>query len=334
MKKNFSLKKLASSREMSLVVVLFVLCVFVQIRSGGSFLTAQSLGDMFRNYAVSMLLSLGMMGVLLVGGIDISIGSQIALSGVAAGLLMRATIISSTLVAFVVSTVVGLVLGLIIGVIIAYGNVPPIITTMGFLNIYRSVAILIAKSSWISAKDIPENVKNFSLPQYGLFKVSNLVWITLVFYIIFFVYMKWTKSGRKIYAVGSNPDAAEVSGIRIKRIKLMVYAIMGTLSGIAGAMWVSLYGGIQGDAAAKGIEMDVIASCVIGGVSLTGGRGSVVGVFLGSLTMAIIQKSLPLIGVSAFWKSAIKGAIIILAVILNVLAGRAVDRNNLKEREM
>jgi len=108
---------------------------------------------------------------------------------------------------------------------------------------------------------------------------------------------------------------------------------MGALCGLAGAMWVSVYASAQGDMATS-IEMDVIASCVIGGVSLNGGRGSVVGVFLGSLAMAIIGKTLPLIGVSQFWQSAIKGLIIIVAIIINVLAARMLDRNSLKGREM
>lgn len=145
--------------------------------------------------------------------------------------------------------------------------------------------------------------------------------------------MKWTRTGRKIYAIGSNPEAAEISGIRIDNIKLLVYSLMGAICGLAGAMWVSVYASAQGDMA-TGIEMDVIAACVIGGVSLTGGRGSVVGVFLGSLTIAIIGKALPLIGVSQFWQSAIKGVIILVAVILNVMAQRVMDKNNLKGREM
>lgn len=136
-----------------------------------------------------------------------------------------------------------------------------------------------------------------------------------------------------MYAVGSNPEAAAVSGINIGNVKIGVYTLMGFLCGLGGALWTSLYKSAQGDMA-TGIEMDVIAACVVGGVSLTGGRGSVTGVFLGSLAIAIIGKALPLIGVSQFWQNAIKGLIILVAVVLNVLAQRTMDKNNLKRREM
>ena len=124
-----------------------------------------------------------------------------------------------------------------------------------------------------------------------------------------------------------------MSGINIDNVKIGVYTLMGLLCGLGGALWTSLYKSAQGDMA-TGIEMDVIAACVVGGVSLTGGRGSVVGVMLGSLTIAIIGKALPLIGVSQFWQNGIKGLIILAAVILNVLAQRTMDKNNLKRREM
>ena len=166
---------------------------------------------------------------------------------------------------------------------------------------------------------------------FGL--LNNLIVLTIVIYVLFFIFFKWTTVGRKIYAVGSNAEAAEVSGIKIKQVKIMCYAILGFLTGLCGAIYTSLYASAQGDMG-TGLEMDVIAACVVGGVSLNGGRGSVVGVFLGALTMAIVGRALPLIGVSQFWQTAIKGLIIIAAVILNVLTQRVMDKNNLKGREM
>ena len=333
MEKKFSLKKLASSREMSLVIVLVLLCAFVQLR-GGNFLSVKVITDMLKNYSITMILSLGMMCVLLIGGIDISIGSTLALSGMVMALQMRDGVITNTIVGFGLAALVGLVCGVIIGLVTTKGKVPPIIVTLGFMNIYRGITYLVANSQWVAAYQIPEEFKNFAQSNtltFGL--MNNLITIMVICYIIFFIIMKWIRLGRKIYAVGSNADAAQVSGIRIDQIKIIVYSVMGVLCGLAGAMWVSVYASAQGDMA-TGIEMDVIASCVIGGVSLSGGRGSVVGVFLGSLTMAIIGKSLPLIGVSQFWQSAIKGIIILVAIIINVLTARVLDKNNLQGREM
>lgn len=326
-------KKITASREVSLVIVLMILCAFIQLRNP-SFLTGKVMIDMFKNYSVTMILALGMMGVLLIGGIDISIGSTLALSGMSMGLLMRDGIITNTFAAILVSVLVGLAGGAFVGVIIAQGRVLPIIATLGFMNVYRGVTYLVADSQWVAAYQVTDHFKEFaqsSSLSFGL--VNNLITIMAVCYLIFFFVMKWTRMGRRIYAVGSNAEAAEISGIRINRVKMLVYSVMGALCGLAGALWVSLYASAQGDMA-KGIEMDVIAACVIGGVSLNGGRGSVVGVFLGSVTIAIIGKALPLIGISQFWQNGIKGVIILAAVILNVLTQRVMDKNNLRGKEM
>lgn len=333
MEKKLSLKKLTSSREMSLLLVVVVLCIFIQFRNS-SFLTANTINDMLKNYSVTMILALGMMCVLLIGGIDISIGSTIALSGMGSALMMRDAIITNSLVGFAVSILIGLGCGLVIGLVISKGKVLPIIATLGFMNIYRGLTYLIANSQWVAAYQVPESFKAFSQSNYLTFGLmNNMITVMLICYIIFFIMMKWTRTGRKIYAVGSNPEAAEISGIKINNIKLLVYSLMGAICGLAGALWVSIYASAQGDMA-SGKEMDVIAACVIGGVSLNGGRGSVIGVFLGSLTIAIIGKALPLIGVSQFWQNAIKGVIILIAVILNVVTQRIMDKNNLKGREM
>lgn len=331
-KKKFDWKVITSSREMSLVIVLVILCAFVQIRNQ-SFLTAGTMEEMFRNYAVTFILALGMMCVLLTGGIDISIGSTLAFSGMAAALLMRDYVISTPL-SFLISVVIGAGLGLVIGLVISKGKVPPIVCTLGFMNIYRGLTYLIAHSQWVAAYQFTDSFKNFALTKYlGFGLVNNMIAVTIYIYIVFYIVMKWTTVGRRVYAVGSNAEAAAVSGINIDNVKIGVYTLMGLLCGLGGALWTSLYKSAQGDMA-TGIEMDVIAACVVGGVSLTGGRGSVVGVMLGSLTIAIIGKALPLIGVSQFWQNGIKGLIILVAVILNVLAQRTMDKNNLKRREM
>lgn len=331
--KKFDLKKLTGSRELSLIAVLIILCAFVQMRNS-VFLQSSTIEAMFKNYAVVMTLALGMMCVLLIGGIDISIGSVLAFSGMASALLMRDHPEIPVIGGFLLSMLFGTLLGLIIGLVIAKGKVLPIVATLGFMNIYRGLTYLIANSQWVAAYQIPESFKNFAQSKYlsgGL--INNMIVVTIIVYVIFFIVMKWTTLGRKVYAVGSNPEAAELSGIKIDNVRLGVYTLMGLLSGLGGALWVSLYASAQGDMA-TGLEMDVIAACVVGGVSMNGGRGSVVGVFLGALTMSIIGKALPLIGVSQFWQNGIKGLIILIAVILNVIAQRTMDKNNLKGREM
>ncbi|MBO5550771.1 MAG: ABC transporter permease, partial [Lachnospiraceae bacterium] len=157
--------------------------------------------------------------------------------------------------------------------------------------------------------------------------------ILILAYIIFFIVMKWTRFGRRIYAVGSNTEAAQVSGINVDRTLTSVYTIMGFLAGLAGVLSVSIYASAQPNMQ-YGKEMDVIAACVIGGVSMSGGRGSVAGTFLGALIIGIISKALPMVNIPNFWQNLIKGVIILAVVVLNVVTQRTMDRQNLLRREM
>lgn len=184
---------------------------------------------------------------------------------------------------------------------------------------------------WASAAALG-NFKNFATTKFlGL---NAVIWVIIVCYVFFFWFMKWTRTGRMIYAVGSNPSAAEVSGINVKNIKLLVYTIMGLLAGLGGALQVSVYASAMPDMQYGG-EMDVIAACVIGGVSMNGGRGTVIGALLGSLILATIAKALPLIPFfNQLWLNTIKGIIILVVVVMNVILQRIADKNALKGREM
>ena len=330
MEKKSVMKKITGSREALLAIVLIVLFVIITAINP-SFLTPKSLMDMLKNNAVTMVMSLGMLCVMLVGGIDISIMSTLALSGMSIGMLLKYEHISSTFLAFVIAIAIGIVCGAVVGLIISRADVPPIIATMGFMYIYRALGYQVSHGGeWASAAALG-NFKNFATTKFlGL---NCVIWVIIVCYVFFFWFMKWTRTGRMIYAVGSNPSAAEVSGINVKNIKLLVYTIMGLLAGLGGALQVSVYASAMPDMQYGG-EMDVIAACVIGGVSMSGGRGTVVGAFLGSIILATIAKALPLVGISSLWQNMIKGVIILVVVVINVILQRIADKNALKGREM
>lgn len=330
MKENKSiLKKITGSREASLLIVLILLCVVISFRSP-AFMTLKSITDMLKNNAVIMIMTLGMLCVLLVGGIDISIASTLALSGMSVGMLLKYNIVENTFLLFLIAIGIGALCGFIIGLIISKGKVIPIIATMGFMYIYRGLAYMIGNSQWASAENLGE-FKNFALGK--VLGINNVILIMVICYIIFFVVMKWTKVGRMVYAVGSNREAASISGINTSNIDLLVYTVMGILAGLCGALAVAVYSSAQPNML-YGKEMDVIAACVIGGVSMSGGRGSVVGAFLGSLILAIIAKALPLVGIDSIAQNTVKGVIILVVIILNVVTQRVMDKNNLKGREM
>lgn len=330
MKENKSiLKKITGSREASLLIVLIILCIAITAKSP-SFMTFKSITDMLKNNVVIMIMALGMLGVLLVGGIDISVASVLGFTGMIVGMLMKYEVVTSTPLLFVIAIAIGLACGCVTGLVIAYGKVLPIIATMGFMYIYRGLAYVISNSEWASAENLG-TFKDFALGK--VLGLNNVIWVMIIIYVIFFIVMKWTKVGRKVYAVGSNREAAAISGISTKRIDVLVYTVMGTLAGLCGALAVSIYASAQPNML-YGKEMDVIAACVIGGVSMQGGRGSVVGAFFGSLILAIIAKALPLVGIESIAQNTVKGIIIMAVIILNVLAQRAMDRSNLKGREM
>ena len=335
MKKNTLLKErfggILRSREASLLLVMVLLVALIQWRSNGLFLSGLVIGQLLQNYAYIMVLSFGMLLVLLIGGIDIAIGATVALSGMSTCLMMRDGYITSAPVAFLMSIVIGLVCGLLIGLVVSKGKVIPIIATLGAQYIFRGLTYYVSESDWVSRDEMLVSYTQFA--QGKILGINNLFWVVIIVFVVFTVFLKWTGFGRQIYAVGSNPSAAKISGINIDRVKIIVYAINGAIAGLAGAMYTSLYTSAQGNMA-DGAEMDVIAACVIGGVSLNGGQGSAFGVLLGALTIAIISKSLSLVGIDAFWQQALKGAIILLAVLINVIVQRNAAKKALEGRNI
>lgn len=330
MDKKSALKKITGSREILLVGILILLFAVVTVISP-SFLTPKSIMDMLKNNAVTMVMALGMLCVMLVGGIDISIMSTLALSGMSVGMLLKYEVITSPVLAFLISIAIGTACGLLVGLVISRANVPPIIATMGFMYVFRAMGYLVSNGGeWAGAAALG-SFKDFAITKF--LGINCVIWVIILCYVFFYFFMKWTRTGRKIYAVGSNASAAEVSGINVKNIKMTVYVIMGFLAGLGGALQVSVYASAMPDMQ-QGGEMDVIAACVIGGVSMSGGRGSVIGALLGSLILATIAKALPLVGFGALWQNTIKGVLILVVVVVNVVLQRIADKNALKRREM
>ena len=330
MKQKRGLKKLISSREFLLFVIALAMFGIVSAVNP-AFFSFEAITDMLKNNAVTMVMALGMLGVMLVGGIDISITSTLAFAGMSIGMLLKYGHIQSTPLAFLIALAIGTACGFVVGLIISRANVPPIICTMGFMYIYRALGYLISHGGeWAGASALG-SFKNFGTEK--ILGLSKVIWVIIICYVIFFFVMKWTRIGRKVYAVGSNPEAAEVSGINVKNIKLMVFTVMGFLAGLAGALQVAVYASAMPDMATGG-EMDVIAACVIGGVSMSGGRGSVIGVLFGALIMAMIPKALPLLHINALWQNTIKGVMILAVVVINVILQRVASRNALARKEM
>ncbi len=317
-----------SFRELGLLVFIVILCAIFQIRNH-NFLTLSNIRDLLADTAILGILSVGMMMVLLTGGIDLSIGATLALAGMVSALTVFAIPTISPVLSLLEGIAVGVAAGALIGLLISRFNVLPIIATLGFMNILRGITYVVSGGAWVSSYQMSDGFK--SLASGTVLGVRGLVLIAVVIFVIFAYFITQTRTGRQIYAVGSNAAAADISGIPRRRIILLVYVIMGGLAGLAGVLWVAKFASAQGDTA-TGYELSVIAATVLGGVSISGGSGKVSGLILGTILLGILNNALPLINVSPFWQQAIQGVVILAAVLTNVIVKRNNQRMALRRR--
>lgn len=323
-------KALASNiREIALLAVIILLSVFINIRTGGSFLTSENISDMLKETTVLAILSVGMMTVLITGGIDLSAGAVMALAGMTATTLLKYNPGMAPLLVVAVAVVIGAVCGCINGFLVSRLKIFPIIATLGMMNLFRGATYLVSNGGWILQKDMTPGFMGIATG--NILGINNMVFIALLIYAAAFYYMGYTRSGRQIYAVGNSEESARVSGISVKNVLLRVYILMGALGGLAGILYVCKYAAAQGETA-TGYEMNVIAACVLGGVSISGGTGKVQGVLLGALLLGLLNNALPLINISPFWQQAIKGLIILVSIIVNALIQKNVTKKALERR--
>jgi rhamnose transport system permease protein len=263
--------------------------------------------------------AIGQMMVILTASIDLSVGSVVGLVAMVIGLLVRDNPEIPMVMTVLLGTLLGLVLGSINGIIVTKGRVPPIITTLGTLSIYRGLVLVVSKGEWIDAYRLPPSFPRIT--RIPIFGVPALIIYALIIAVVAYYFLRFTRTGRQIYAVGSNPPAARLAGIRANRIVLLVFLISGTLAGLGGVLWASRFAAVANDTG-TGFELQTVAACVIGGVAIFGGSGSVPGVLLGSLLLGIIVNALTLTGISPFWRLTVQGLIIILAVVADALIAR------------
>lgn len=293
-----------------------------------SFATADNMFNVMRQVSVNLCISVGMTLVILTGGIDLSVGSILALCGaVAAGLSTKGIVLEGAglYVSFtffgvvLVALLLGALLGCFNGLMVTRFKVPPFIATLGMLTMARGFTMLYTNGYPITGLG-----SQFNFVGTGwLCGIPMPVIITVVIVVLFVVIVKRTRTGRYIYAIGGNEKATKLSGIKVNRVKLAVYTIAGVLSAVAGLLVTARLDSAQPNAG-TGYELDSIAAVVIGGTSLNGGRGSIAGTVVGALIIGVLNNGLVLMNVSPFWQQVIKGVVILLAVIMD----RASAKNN------
>jgi ribose transport system permease protein len=280
------------------------------------FMTSNNWLNIARQASFNAILGIGMTFVILTGGVDLSVGSMVAVSSVVGGLLIFDQGWSMW-PAVLMMLVAGGLCGLVNGLIITLGRIPPFIVTLGTMQVFRGVALQLTNGQPIF--DITKLQPDFDIWGTRNFGgVPSPVIITAIVFVIGYLILRYTRLGLYTYAIGGNEQATRFSGVNINRYKLAVYTLMGLAAGIAGVMLTSRLNSAQ-PSVANGAELDAIAAVVIGGTSLFGGEGTIVGTIIGALLMAVIRNGLTLMHVTAFYQQIVIGAVIILAVLIDRL---------------
>lgn len=319
---NQVIKHLLKQREALLALVIVLLICAVGLRAP-LFISASSLHNLLTDSTLLIMLALAQMFVIITRGIDLSVASNLALSGMMAALLAAKLPALPVPVIILVAVSIGLVLGLLNGWLIGYLELPPIVVTLGTMSVYRGLVFVLSGGAWVSSHHMPADFIAFPLSQF--LGVTHLVWIALGVILLTWYMARYTRYGRDLYAIGNAPTSARYVGINSARRLLMVYAFSGAMAGLCGYLWVARYA-VAYSEIAYGFEFTVIAACVIGGISIAGGAGTVTGAVLGGLFLAVINNALPIIKVSPFWQSALTGIVILSAVVINARSNRKAGR--------
>jgi rhamnose transport system permease protein len=323
------MNRLLKHREIFLALAILLLLVLVTARFP-RFAQPGNLLTIFNDTSILMMLALGQMAVILTRSIDLSMAANLALTGMIVAMANAAFPGVPIPLLIAGCIVVGGALGAFNGVLVWKLNIPPIVVTLGTLTIYRGLIFVISGGAWVNADQMSPD---FVALQRGAFLgLPVLSWFAIVLALLFWLLMTRTPLGRSLYAIGVNPTASVYTGIDVGRTKFLAFTLAGAVSGLCGYLWISRYV-IASTEVASGYELTIIAACVIGGVSIAGGIGTVAGALLGAIFLGVINNALPVINISPFWQMAISGAAILLAVVLNARGERRKGRLILKRAE-
>jgi rhamnose transport system permease protein len=316
-------------REWILLAIIAAIALAVGARAP-VFLTLRNTLDIANDSAILAILVIGQMLVLLTRGVDLSVASNLALTGMLCALAGRAWPGIPLVVLLAMAAGIGALLGAVNGWLIVRFNLPAIVVTLGTMSAYRGAIFVASGGAWISDHEIHPLIKG--LPRETWAGLPALLWFAAAALLFGAWLLRWRREGRELYAFGGHPSAAVYAGIPVQRRLLMAYTLSGLLAGIAGLLWVGRYS-IAFTELASGFELTVIAACVIGGVSIGGGVGTVSGALLGVLFIGVVNGALPVIQVSPFWQQAIAGAVILVSVALNAGTQRQRGRQILERHD-
>ncbi|RSM68572.1 ATPase [Actinoplanes sp. ATCC 53533] len=314
---------LVKTRELGIILALVALVVYTAA-SNPRFLSGQSIRDILLNTAILAVMAAGQAVVVITRNIDLSVGSVLGLSAFTVATMMSANPGLPMVAAVAVGLAVGGVAGLLNGVLVRYGRVPALVVTLGTLYMFRGVTYSWAGGQQVNADELPRHFLTFA--NDSLLGIPWLVLIALVVVGGVSLLMRNYRVGRELYAMGSSPQAAELAGIKVARNLLGAFIVSGALAGLAGVLFAARFGTVDA-AAGTGLELNVVAAVVVGGVAVFGGSGTVWGAGLGALLLTVIGSSLTVLDIDQFWQQAIIGALIILAICADRLVAVRIARS-------
>jgi rhamnose transport system permease protein len=323
-----TMQNLLKNREMLLAMIIIGMILAFTSRAP-NFASPSNLATIFNDTSILIILALGQMVVILTKSIDLSVAANLAFTGMAVAML-DSTFPGLPLALLVMFAIgIGAALGAINGFLVWALRIPPIVVTLGTLTIYRGMSFVLSGGAWVNAHQMQPDF--LGVPRLPVLGLPILSWTAIAVVILVGFILARTPFGRSTYAAGGNPVAAVYAGIDVGRARFLAFVLSGALAGLSGYLWVSRYAVAYVDIAA-GFELDSVAACVIGGISIAGGIGTVIGTVLGALFLGVIKNALPVIGISPFAQMAISGIVIVLAVVFNARAERKKGRIILRDR--
>lgn len=311
---------LGRAREFGILLALVLVVTAATLNNPKFLFSADGWRDLLLTPSILVLVAVGQAIVLITRNVDLSVGSVMGLTAYLTGRLFIDIPGVPIVLVVVAAVVLGALLGLINGALVAYAKVPAMVITLGTLYAYRGINVLWTGSDRVNASDMPRDFLALGTGQ--VLGIPILAIVAVVVLAVAAWYMKNTRGGREFYAIGSDPAAAELYGLRVTRRVLTAFVLSGALAGLAGVFYAARYGTINSQAGA-GWELDAVGAAVIGGVAITGGIGSVWGAAIGAVLLLTINRALPILGIPDFWQRAVVGLLIIGAIVLDrVLAVR------------
>lgn len=318
-------------RELGLLVVLILIVLIVGIQAP-RFLSLNNFVQILLSVAILAIVAVGETLVVLTRNVDLSVGSMVGITAFVTAYFFKELPHSNLLLGILLGCAVGLFLGCVNGLIVSLGRVPSIVATLGTLYAYRGLVFIVAANttSQVNASDVPTSYLALATTQ--IFGIPALILIAAVIAVIVGYFLHSSKSGRQLYAVGSNPEAAKMIGIRADWLIFAAFAVSGLLCGLAGVLWGARFATVDATDA-TGLELQVIAAVVVGGVNIFGGSGTILGAMLGAIVLGTLENALNILNISQFWLQAIYGAAIIVAVVLDAFITRWLQRTILSRRK-